>query len=86
MMPVKYGHLSGEVLQIVPDTIFREESNNSRYDVIVCIQIKIFDNENSEVDISPGMVAQVNIVRRKRSILQYFWEPVVKIKETAFKD
>ena len=32
------------------------------------------------------MIAQVNIIRRKRSILQYFWEPVVKIKETSFKD
>ena len=72
--------------RLLLDTIFREESNSSQYSVIVSIQSKILDNENSEVDISPGMIAQVNVIRRKRSILQYFWEKVVKIIEIAFKD
>ena len=82
----KYGYLSGELLQIAPDTIFREESNSSQYSVIVSIQSKILDNENSEADISPGMIAQVDIIRGRRSILEYFWQPVAKIKETAFKE
>ena len=73
-------------MQIAPDTIFREESNSSRYNVIVSIQSKILDNENSEADISPGMIAQVDIIRGRRSILEYFWQPVAKIKETAFKE
>ena len=42
--------------------------------------------ENSEADISPGMIAQVDIIRGRRSILEYFWQPVAKIKETAFKE
>ena len=71
-------------MQIAPDTIFREESNSSQYSVIVYIQSKILDNENSEADISPGMIAQVDIIRGRRSILEYFWQPVAKIKETAF--
>ena len=82
----KYGYLSGELLQIAPDTIFREESNSSQYSVIVSIQSKILDNENSEAEISPGMIAQVDIIRCRRSILEYFWQPVAKIKETAFKE
>ena len=82
----KYGYLSGELLQIAPDTIFREESNSSQYSVIVSIQSKILENENSEADISPGMIAQVDIIRGRRSILEYFWQPVAKIKETAFKE
>ena len=73
-------------MQIAPDTIFREESNSSQYSVIVYIQIKILNNENSEADISPGMIAQVDIIRGRRSILEYFWQPVAKIKETAFKE
>ena len=71
-------------MQIAPDTIFREESNSSQYSVIVSIQSKILDNENSEADISPGMIAQVDITRGRRSILEYFWQPVAKIKETTF--
>ena len=73
-------------MQIAPDTIFREESNSSQYSVIVSIQSKILENENSEADISPGMIAQVDIIRGRRSILEYFWQPVAKIKETAFKE
>ena len=82
----KYGYLSGELLQIAPDTIFWEESNSSQYSVIVSIQSKILDNENSEAEISTGMIAQVDIIRGRRSILEYFWQPVAKIKETAFKE
>ena len=74
------------LLKIAPDTIFREESNSSQYSVIVSIQSKILDNENSEAEISPGMIAQVDIIRGRRSILEYFWQPVAKIKETAFKE
>ena len=44
------------------------------------------DNENSEAEVSPGMIAQVDIIRGRRSILEYFWQPVAKIKETAFKE
>ncbi len=73
-------------MQTAPDTIFREESNSSQYSVIVSIQSKIMDNENSEAEISPGMIAQVDIIRGRRSILEYFWQPVAKIKETAFKE
>ena len=73
-------------MQIAPDTIFRQESNSSQYSVIVSIQSKILDNENSEADISTGMIAQVDIIRGRRSILEYFWQPVAKIKETAFKE
>ena len=82
----KYGYLSGELLQIAPDTIFREESNSAQYSVIVSIQSKILDNENMEADISPGMIAQVDIIRGRRTILECFWQPVAKIKETAFKE
>ena len=73
-------------MQIAPDTIFREESNSSQYSVIVSIQSKILDNENSEADISPGMIAQFDIIRGRRSILEYFWRPIGKIKDTAFKE
>ena len=63
-----------------------EESNSAQYSVIVSIQSKILDNENMEADISPGMIAQVDIIRGRRTILEYFWQPVAKIKETAFKE
>ena len=85
-MPVNMGIFLESFSRLLLDTIFREESNSSQYSVIVSIQSKILDNENSEADISPGMIAQVDIIRGRRSILEYFWRPVAKIKETAFKE
>ena len=35
---------------------------------------------------SPDMIAQVDIIRGRRTILEYFWQPVAKIKETRFKE
>jgi adhesin transport system membrane fusion protein len=31
------------------------------------------------------MVAQVDVVRGERSILEYIWQPVAKIKDDAFR-
>ena len=47
---------------------------------------KMLNDQGFEVDFSPGMIAQVDIIRGRRSILEYFWQPVAKIKDTAFKE
>ena len=85
MIPVNMGIFLESFCRLLQDTIFREESNSSQHSVIVSFQSKILDNDNSEVEISPGMIAQVDIIRGRRSILEYFWQPVAKIKE-AFKE
>ena len=85
-MPVNMGIFLESFSRLLLDTIFREESNSSQYSVIVSIQSKILDNGNSEADISLGMIAQIDIIRGKRGIFEYFWQPVAKIKETAFKE
>ena len=38
------------------------------------------------VSIVPGMIAQVDIIRGERTILEYFWQPVAKMKDTAFRE
>ena len=82
----KYGYLEGLLKQITPDTVFREETNSAQYSVIISIKNKLLDSDNNEVDIYPGMIAQVDIIRGNRTILEYFWQPVAKIKDTAFKE
>ena len=37
-------------------------------------------------EIFPGMIAQVDIIRGSRSILEYIWQPVAKLKDTAFRE
>ena len=82
----KYGYIEGTLIQIAPDTVYREETKISQFSVIVSMDSKMLNDEGLEVDISPGMIAQVDIIMGRRSILEYFWQPVAKIKDTAFKE
>ena len=66
--------------------MYREETKISQFSVIVSMDSKMLNDEGLEVDISPGMIAQVDIIMGRRSILEYFWQPVAKIKDTAFKE
>jgi len=43
------------------------------------------NNDGSLVAILPGMIGQVDIVRGRRTILEYIWQPVAKIKDDAFR-
>ncbi len=52
----------------------------------ISIDEKIFEDENIVAEIFPGMIAQVDIIRGSRSILEYFWQPVAKLKDTAFRE
>ena len=45
-----------------------------------------FRNEDGTlVTIQPGMIAQVDIIRGRRSILEYIWQPIARIKDDAFR-
>ena len=39
-----------------------------------------------EVTLLPGMTADVDVVSGKRTVLDYVWQPVSKVKELALRD
>jgi len=84
--PSKYGYLLGTLTKVSADTVFREETKTSSYAVNVSIDTDIYEDDETPVAIVPGMVAQVDIIRGERTILEYFWQPVAKIKDTAFRE
>ena len=84
--PGRYGYLNGTVLQVSADTEYREEMNSFQYAVELEIDIDDFLTRNSQVSIFPGLVAQVNIIRGKRTILEYLWQPISKTKDIAFRE
>ena len=84
--PSKYGYLLGTLTKVSADTVFREETKTSSYAVNVSIDTDIYEDDETSVAIVPGMVAQVDIIRGERTILEYFWQPVAKIKDTAFRE
>ena len=84
--PSKYGYLLGTLTKVSADTVFREETKSSAYAVNLSIDTEIFESNDVPVSIVPGMIAQVDIIRGERTILEYFWQPVAKMKDTAFRE
>ena len=84
--PSKYGFLLGTLTKVSADTVFREETKSSAYSVNVSINTQIYESVDVPVSIVPGMIAQVDIIRGERTILEYFWQPVAKMKDTAFRE
>jgi adhesin transport system membrane fusion protein len=82
----KYGYLMGTLTKVAADTVFREDTKTSNYAVNASIDSEIYEDDQTPVMIVPGMVAQVDIIRGDRTILEYFWQPIAKIKDTAFRE
>lgn len=82
----KFGSLDGEVLRVSADATIREELQERMFVVETSIRGQIEDVNGDPVRILPGMIAQVDVVRGDRSILEYFWNPVIKVRDRAFRE
>jgi len=76
-----YGGLEGEVEQIGADSI-TDERGNSYYLVRVRTERASLD-EAAQLRIIPGMVADVNVMTGKRTLLQYLLKPILRAKANS---
>ncbi len=81
----RYGSIEGKVLKVSADAV-EEKSGISYYIVETSIDTSLYEDDGSEVEVLPGMVASVDVLAGKRTILDYLWQPMVKVKERAFTD
>lgn len=82
----RYGRIDGEVLGISADTLFDQQTGSQYYLVSVSIDGKLYESDGSAVAILPGMVADIDVLSGKRTILDYFWQPLGKTKDRALRD
>ena len=82
----KYGTIDGEVIKVSPDAVEDKASGLSHYFFWVSINSELREDDGSIVEILPGMVASVDVLAGKRTILDYIWNPMLKIKERALTD
>lgn len=83
----RYGSLEGEIVRIGADTITRSERDDEEVFVVeIRTTDTILDAEGAAVQIIPGMVAQVDILTGRKTVLDYFIRPVVRVKERAFRE
>ena len=84
--PSKYGRIDGKVISISADAISDQKTGTQHYVVDVSIETTLYEDDGTDVIILPGMVASIDVLSGKRSILQYFWQPIAKTKEKALRD
>lgn len=80
-----YGGLDAELEHISADSI-TDDLGNSFYLVNVRTQKNYLGNESDPLPIIPGMVATVDILTGKKTILSYILKPVLRAKYMALRE
>ncbi|XPV70000.1 MAG: HlyD family type I secretion periplasmic adaptor subunit [Halarcobacter sp.] len=75
----KYGLLNGTLISISPDS-FEDRTGNIYY----LVKVKVDTNQFApDLPIMPGMIANINILTGKKTILQYIIKPLKDISRNA---
>lgn len=80
-----YGGLKGKVEQISADTIL-DPDGNPFYQIMVRTDSDELIHQDETLPIIPGMVAEVDILTGRRTVLQYLLKPFNRAKGRALKE
>jgi len=82
----KYGHVAGRLERISPDAVVDERSGSATHYLIdVAIEGEMFV-KGAPIELLPGMTASVDVLSGKRTVFEYFWQPIAKVSELALRD
>jgi membrane fusion protein, adhesin transport system len=82
-----YGVLDGNVVHISPDATVEERTGESFYTVRVRTDRNALRDPNGRpMPIGPGMVAEVDLLGDRRTVLQYILTPITKLGESALRE
>ena len=84
--PSKYGRLDGKVMSISADAISDNQTGEQFYQVDVSIDSTLYEQDGKEVQVLPGMVASIDVLSGKRTVLDYFWQPIARTRNKALRD
>ena len=80
-----YGALEGKVERISADTI-TDDKAETFYRVIVRTRRTHLEIGSDKLPIIPGMVAQVDILTGKKTVLDYLLKPLTKVRHEALRE
>ena len=84
--PSRYGRLDGSVIGISADAISDQQTGGQYYLVDVGIEGQLYEDDGTAVTVLPGMIASIDVLSGKRTVLDYFWQPISKAKDKALRD
>ena len=80
-----HGGLTGKVVKISPDTI-TDKKDNTFYMINVETETNYLGTKDNPLAITPGMMASVDIVTGKKTVMQYILKPILKSKQYVFSE
>ena len=80
-----YGGLKGTLEHISADTI-QDEKGNAFYLVRVRTEKSYLGDISKPLPIIPGMMASVDIITGKKSVLEYLLKPIIRAKQSALRE
>ena len=84
--PSRYDRIDGNVISISADALSDQQTGAQYYLVDVSLEGTLYEDDGTEVTILPGMVASIDVLSGKRTVLDYFWQPIAKTKDKALRD
>jgi adhesin transport system membrane fusion protein len=82
----KFGRIDGNVLSVSADAMTDQKTGQQYYLVDISISGTLYEDDGEEVVILPGMVASIDVLSGKRTVLDYFWQPISKTRDRAFRE
>lgn len=81
-----YGGLKGKLEQIGADTVQDEEKKNTFYVIKLRTDRSHLGTDDKPLLIIPGMVASVDIITGKKSVLSYLLKPIIKARAESLHE
>jgi len=83
-----YGGLDGKIIEISADSIVDKDSKEGKsyYRVLIKTDKNYLERNGTKLPIIPGMIASVDIVTGKKSILDFLLKPILKVKENSLHE
>jgi adhesin transport system membrane fusion protein len=83
-----YGGLEGNIIEISADSIKDQDSNDGKmyYRVVIKTSKNYLEKNGKVLPIIPGMIANVDIVTGKKTIMDFLLKPILKAKESSLHE
>ncbi|MCZ8102454.1 MAG: HlyD family type I secretion periplasmic adaptor subunit [Burkholderiales bacterium] len=81
-----YGGLSGIVEHVSADSVYDEQARETFYIVTVRTDQSSLRYQGKDHPIMPGMIAQVDILTGKKTVLDYLLKPIVKARQESLRE
>ncbi|RXK04805.1 HlyD family type I secretion periplasmic adaptor subunit [Halarcobacter bivalviorum] len=83
-----YGGLEGQIVEISADSIIDKDSKDAKsyYKVIIKTEKNYLEKNGVKLPIIPGMIATVDIITGKKTIMDYILKPILKIKQNSLHE